>query len=258
MTVSTENAPVATREPRRAGRELVLEAVFRPAANVFVPALRRARVPPPVVVLANGAAGVLAALALARGDLVLAALLLQLKTLLDNVDGQLARATGNVTLAGRYLDTLADLAVNVALFAALAHATGQPVLAGAAFVALTLVLAFDFNATELHRAVRGTAPSTPRATGTRAERALEVTYMAFLGPLDRTARGIAARRFPTGTSYDAFTVTVLSNMGLSTQLVLLGACLALGAPAVYLWLCLGCLALLLPLQLHAERRAARA
>ena len=32
-------------------------------------------------------------------------LLLQLKTLLDNADGQLARVTGRVTLVGRYLDT---------------------------------------------------------------------------------------------------------------------------------------------------------
>ena len=42
--------------------------------------------------------GSLAALVLYRGHLVAAALLLQLKTLLDNADGALARATGQVTL----------------------------------------------------------------------------------------------------------------------------------------------------------------
>ena len=56
---------------------------------------------------------------LARGELVLAAVLFQVKTLLDNADGPLARVTGRVTLVGRYLDTLADLVVNAALFAAL-------------------------------------------------------------------------------------------------------------------------------------------
>ena len=51
--------------------------------------------------------------------------LLQLKTVLDNADGQLARASGRVTLTGRYLDTEADLVVNAALFAALGYVTGQ-------------------------------------------------------------------------------------------------------------------------------------
>ena len=54
----------------------------------------------------------------ARGHLVAAALLVQLKTLLDNADGQLARLTGRVTAFGRYLDSECDLLVNAALFAA--------------------------------------------------------------------------------------------------------------------------------------------
>ena len=96
---------------------------------------------------------------LAREELILAALLLQVKTLLDNADGGLARATGRVTLVGRYLDTLADLVVNAAVFAALAVVTGEPLLALAAFVALTLVLAVDYNATELYREARGEQPT---------------------------------------------------------------------------------------------------
>ena len=257
MTVSSECPSVVAGAPRRAGRELLLEAVFRPAASLFVPALRRAKVPPPVVVLANAATGFVAALALARGELVAAALLLQAKTLLDNMDGELARAARKVTLTGRYLDTLADLAVNAALFVALGHVTGQPVLAAAAFVALTLVLAFDFNATELYREAHGLVPSSPLPTESRAERTLAATYAALLGPLDRGVRVIAARRFPQGTSYDALTMTVLANLGLTTQLAALGVLLVLGAPAVYLWICLACLALLLPLQVRAERRAAK-
>ncbi len=253
MTESTGNAVV--REPRRAGRELLLEAVFRPVASVFVPLLSRAKVPPPAVVLANAATGLVAALALARGELVAAALLLQAKSLLDNLDGELARATGQVTLLGRYLDTLADLVVNAALFAALGYVTGQWLLAIAGFVSLTLVLAADFNATELHREVNGTASIRPRATGTRFERALAAAYGVLLGPLDRMARAIVRRRLPAETSYDAFTVTALANLGLTTQLAALGVCLLLDAPAAYLWLCVACLVALVPLQLGAERRA---
>lgn len=252
MSLSTENAAVAS-EPRRAGRELMLAAAFRPVANAFVPSLRRLGIQPPVVVVANAAAGFAAAVLLARRELVAAALVLQLKTLLDNLDGQLARATGQVTLTGRYLDTLADLAVNLALFVALAEVTGQPVLALAAFVALTAVLAFDFNATELYREAHGISVTEARRSGGPVEGALAAMYAVFFGPLDRAAHALADRRFPPGKTYDPFTVTVLANMGLTTQLVVLGICLLLGAPTAYLWFVLGCLAALVPLQLRAER-----
>jgi len=57
---------------------------------------------------------------------------------------------------------------------------------------------------------------------------------------------------------DRFTITVLANLGLSTQLAVLGLCLLLGAPDAYLWLVLGCLALLPMLQLRREQLVRRA
>jgi hypothetical protein len=57
--------------------------------------------------------------------------------------------------------------------------------------------------------------------------------------------------------HDRGPLAVLANLGLSTQLVVLGACLVLGAPLVYLWLALA-QALVLPLlQLRRERLATR-
>lgn len=257
MTTSTEDAPEAagTAEPRRAGRELLLEGVFRPVSNAFVPLLQRAKVPPPAVVLANAAVGLVAALALARGDLIAAAVLLQVKTLLDNIDGQLARASGRVTLAGRYLDTTADLVVNAAVFAALGYVTGRPLLAVAAFLALTLVLAADFNVSALYREAHGIPTESPQQTGSPAERILTSVYGALFAPLDRAVRTFAARRFQGRRSYDRFTVTALANLGLTTQLAVLGLCLVLGAPSAYLWFALACFAALVPLQLRAERHA---
>ena len=78
----------------------------RQRVRVRVPAARarrRARRSPrcacrrPLVVLASAAAGLAGAVELARGHLVAAALLVQLKTVLDNADGQLARLTDRVT-----------------------------------------------------------------------------------------------------------------------------------------------------------------
>jgi archaetidylinositol phosphate synthase len=234
MPASTEDAArTVDAEPRRAGRELVLDLVFRPLSNALAPLLARLGVAPPAVVLANAAVGLVAALVIARGELVAGALLLQLKTLLDNSDGQLARVSGRVTLTGRYLDTEADLVVNAAIFATLGYETGEALLAAAAFVALTIVLAVDFNVTELARKARGTQPSPPLATGSRVEHVLERVYELVYEPLDR---GI--RRLWTRAEVDGVTTTILANLGLSTQLVVLGVCLVVGVPEAYLWLVL--------------------
>ena len=271
VTVSTEDAPgtaAPSVESRRARRDLHHEVIFRPHSNLHVPVFARAGVTPAAVVLANAVTGLVAALALARGELLVAALLLQLKTLLDNADGQLARVTGRVTLTGRYLDTEADLVVNAAVFAALGHVTGKPLVAAVAFVALTLVLAVDFNVTELYRGQRGlSAPSSTRSGGS-VERVLERIYAVSFAQLDRLVGTFSERRFArlavaeaspervqeARLAYiDGLAVNALANLGLTTQLLLLGVCLALGVPEAYLWI--AGLGALVPLQIRAERRA---
>lgn len=120
--------------------------LVQPLAHRCVRALARTRVEPHHVVLAHSAVGLAGAWLLAgegAGRLLAAAALLQVKTLLDNVDGGLARATGRVTLLGRYLDTLMDLLVNVALFAALTR-HGPSWAAWTALVTLTLVLSTEY------------------------------------------------------------------------------------------------------------------
>lgn len=255
-------------ESRRAGRELVLEWVFQPLSSLLVPVLARLRVPPPAVVVANTVAGLLAALAIVGDGLIAGALLLQAKTLLDNCDGRLARATGSVSLAGRYLDTVADLVVNAALFLALGYVTREPLLALAAFLAMTLVLAADFNVSEQARERHGDAVPSPRPTGSPVERFLGSLYGTLFAPQDRAVRAISRRRFeravgvaaPTEAQrayFDPLTLAVLANLGLTTQLLLLGVCLVLGVPALYLWLTASSVIALVPLQLRRERLASR-
>ena len=51
-------------------------------------------------------------------------------------------------------------------------------------------------------------------------------------------------------------MAVLANLGLSTQLAVLGACLMLDAPSVYLWFVLAAAALLPVVALRRERLVA--
>ena len=257
---------LSTSRKQRPAFEVLCELVFRPLAQLVVVVLLPLRVPPPAVVLAATATGLTAAALLAGDNLVAAALLLQLKTVLDNADGQLARASGRESVLGRYLDSESDLLVNVALFAALAHVTGRPWLALASFLSLTFVLSVDFNLERLYRIERGeTREARPAATGAAAR--LARVYDLVYAPQDRLVERLVAtrlRRLEAGPAarlayHDRATLMVVANYGLSTQLAVLGLCLALGQPEAYLWFALACGLSLVPLELRrvALARAAQ-
>jgi len=254
----------------RSAPEAAVVLLFGPLARALVRVLLPLRAPPSAVVLANVAAGLGAAWALGSGALAAAALLLQLKTVLDNADGLLARASGRVTLLGRYLDTEGDLLVNAAVFASLGHVTGEPWLALAGFCALTLLLGVGFNLARLGGEARGRDVSEPAGSGGPVEAALERLYRVLFGPQDRALRAVsmhrlervlagvenpATRRRAELAYHDGLLFSYLANTGLSTQLLVLGLCLAVGAPEAYLWLAL---AAILPLPLLQARREGRA
>ncbi len=243
------------RKPRY-GIEVVCEYGFRPLAHVLARLLAPLRVPPPAVALAACSAGIAAAVEIGRGELVAAALVLQLKTVLDNADGQLARLSGRVSAFGRYLDSESDLVVDAALFAALGLRLG-PWLALAGFLALTFVLGANYNVERLYRRAGGEEAAAMPPAGDRPTRVLARVYALVYGPQDRVVEALARRR-PRAWHRDAVAVWVLANFGLSTQLAVLGLCLVLGHPAVYLAVLVGCVAAVAVLALRRERLARRA
>jgi archaetidylinositol phosphate synthase len=245
------------RKPR-VGIELLCEFVYRPAAHLVVRALLPLRVPPPAVVLAGAGVGLAGAWEIGRGEWLGAALLLQLKTVLDNADGQLARASGRMTALGRYLDSECDLLVDAAIFAALGLWVG-PWLALVGFLALTTVLNVNFNVERLYRREHG-----ERAAAMADERSvLARVYAVLYAPQDRWVEWYVDRRV-RGRSpearlawHDRATVGFVANFGLSTQLAALGVCLAAGNPRAYVFVVLGCLATLVPLAVRRELLAIR-
>ncbi|MFN3336965.1 MAG: CDP-alcohol phosphatidyltransferase family protein [Thermomicrobium sp.] len=139
----------------RPAPEVVNCALFRPLGFLVARSCLRTPVRPTDLALAHAVLGLCAARFMARGADRLAALLLQVVTVLDNADGQLARLRGEETELGRYLDTELDAAVNFALFVAVAARTGQWYRSLAAFTILTLLLSWDFNVEYFYRSVRG-------------------------------------------------------------------------------------------------------
>ncbi len=261
MTTEPRARPTlgATRK-ERPSFELASELVFRPLAHLVVLGLAPLRVPPPAVVLAGTGVGLWAAAELWHRNLILAAVLLQVKTVLDGADGQLARALDRVTVFGRYLDSESDLLVNAALFAALGSVTGKPWLAAIGFVVATLVLSVDFDLELLYRRERG-EPREARPPAVGAAGVLARIYDIVYAPQDRLVESFVERRLRSASRderlayHDRATLIVLANYGFSTQFLMLGLCLVAGHPELYLWLVVACGLSLVPLELRRERLA---
>ncbi|MCC6399051.1 MAG: CDP-alcohol phosphatidyltransferase family protein, partial [Bacteroidetes bacterium] len=132
--------------------ELINTYLLRPIAHQFVRLLYRTSVTPNQVTAASIVAGFASAAVFALGGPTwypLAGLLVTSKDLLDSIDGQLARAKQMFSRLGRFLDSLGDIAVNLAVFGAVSlslyHDSGQPflfVLAIAGFLGTTLRVSY--------------------------------------------------------------------------------------------------------------------
>lgn len=255
--------------------------LVQPLADRVVARLATTRVAPWQVVLSHTLLGFVAAFLVAGaapGGWRWAAALLQLKTVLDNVDGGLARATGRVTEFGRYLDTVCDLLVNVALFWALAR-HGPWLGSAVGCVALTAVLSADFNAERLHReahaAPRGATPAVPPGAWPWALSLVRGFYRVVLAPQDRALAALDRRLFAlaAGRAWDGadagerrrwadvFSTGALVNLGLSTQYLALGVALWLGMPYAWVvlsWLLVPYLLVVQAARVARYRRAARA
>lgn len=223
------------------------ERLYRPLAQVLVDPLARRNVNPAHVVLFHTALGVYAAWLIRRGgpwwrSRLTPALLLQLKTVLDNLDGQLARATGQTTETGRYLDTEMDLVVDLALNVAIAGRAGLPLT-----VLQSLILTTDFLWEQGHRTARGEVFREGAAQvgdNPRVLAGLKAVYAAYFSPQERVLgdwfearlRAVAGHS-PTPEQRRAYTplpvTAVAANLGLTTQLAFLGLCLLADRPRLY-------------------------
>ncbi|ABF46553.1 CDP-alcohol phosphatidyltransferase [Deinococcus geothermalis DSM 11300] len=250
----------------RPAREWAAESLFRPLAEQLLPPLARRRVNPVRVVLTHTALGVLAGALLRRGHHRTPAALLQVKTLLDNLDGQLARATGQTTETGRYLDSEMDVVVNAAVLVGLAGRWGLPLT-----LLQSLILSVDYLWERDHRAARGEVFRDPPAQtrdDPRILAALRLAYTLYFTPQERLLEALFERRLravtggtPTSADRRAYTPRAINqvavNLGLSTQLLALGGCLLLRRPRIYLWSLPAQALLLAGVQVWREGRVVR-
>ncbi len=251
---------------RRPKIEYFGEYIIRPLAHVLVVPLARIGFKPHWLVLFHTALGVLAGWQIASSHFVLAAALVAIKTVLDAADGQLARATEQTSVLGRYLDSEGDVLVNLALFVGVAVQTKLWFLSLLAFVVLTIFLSLDFNFEYLFQTARGQVfrpePHDPKETG--VVKILKNIYQVFFGVQDKYIRAFANARFAALTKnkkpdeaallayHDETTILYLTNLGLAEQMTILCLCLLLAKPAWFLYWCVVLVVLVVGLQLQRE------
>jgi phosphatidylglycerophosphate synthase len=99
--------------------ELINTYLIRPAAGIVVRLLYNTPATPNQVTLLSAASGLIAAFLFFKGGregLFAAGLFIALKDILDSADGQLARAKSMCSRYGRFLDSIVDFFVDLAVF----------------------------------------------------------------------------------------------------------------------------------------------
>ncbi len=246
-----------------ASDELINTYILRPIAGLIVRSLYRTPVTPNQVTLAATAAGLAAAALYSQGTPLLTALAglsLTAKDLLDSADGQLARAKGMFSRAGRFLDSIGDFAVNLAVFCAIAVAmvrggsgAGAPALCLCAFLGLSLRVSYHvfYQTSFLHLRNAYTGNRTSEeileedANEDRLTSSLHRTFLilyrwqdAFIARLDAACRGRSGTSGVTDERWygDVTGVRLSGFLGLGTELFLLTTCSVLNRLDAYLWI----------------------
>jgi hypothetical protein len=240
--------------------ELINTYLLRPAAGLIVRLLYATPVTPNQVTAASVLAGLVGAgLYLADSGVTTCAagLCITAKDLLDSADGQLARAKGMYSRAGRFLDSIGDFVVNLAVFTSLAVVMiGTPAyafLALAGFLGISLRVSYHvfYQTAFLHlegsyltnrlteeiqeEDLRG----DPRAL--LAQQIFRILYGwqdALMLRIDRWSRGAGSpsREQEQRWHADPTALRLSSFLGIGTELFLLTLCSLAGNLEAYLWL----------------------
>jgi len=242
--------------------ELINTYLLRPIAGFIVWILYPTSVTPNQVTIASTIAGLIAAgfyLQNGAASTAIAGLLVTLKDVLDSADGQLARAKQQYSRIGRFLDSIGDFVVNLAVFGAIGwvlfRATGSAwmiILALLGLVGITLRVSYHvfyltsfLHLEEKYQINRITEEITvDDLTGDRLTVTLQRIFQVIYGWQDRLMARIDAwcrggssdREFSVRWYSDGVGLRLSGLIGMGTELFVLMLCSLFDILQVYLLL----------------------
>lgn len=242
--------------------EVINTYLLRPLAGLIVRVLYRTPVTPNQVTIASTIAGFVAAGLYLKNEAfytAVAGLCVTLKDVLDSADGQLARAKQQYSRIGRFLDSLGDFVVDVAVFGAIGWVLFSSsgdwwviALSILGLLGITLRVSYHvfyqtsfLHLEEQYQVNRVTEDITADdLAGDPAALRLQKTFQFIYGWQDRLMlrvdtwcrRGCADRDFLSRWYSDPKGLRLSGLIGFGTELFLLMACSVFNELALYLML----------------------
>lgn len=179
--------------------------------------------------------GILAALCILFQYYWSAAILLVLKSVLDAADGELARMKKTPSYTGRYLDSIADITLNILLLTTIWYVTQGSViytilalfglqLQGTLYNYYYVILRNRFHGDTTSRVFEESVPKAMEGEKQKHVTLLFRIYRFFYGPFDMIIyrldhKAVNCKKFPN------WFMTAVSTFGLGFQLLIIGAML---------------------------------
>lgn len=210
----------------------------RPIAKWIANALKETSYTPIDVTLWFIVTGLIAIAFILTGYYWAAAAFLILKSILDAADGELARVKKTPSHTGRYLDSVADIVLNLLIFLSLWHVTETPlVFCLSAFFAIQLQgTLYNYYYVILRNKVNGDTTSrifeydAPMALGTEKQENVNLLfsiYKSFYGIFDKIIYALDSNA-PNGKIIPKTLMTAVSTFGLGFQLLIISLMLVAG------------------------------
>ncbi len=210
----------------------------RPAANIIANALKATAFTPIHVTLLFIISGLIAIFSILEGHYLLATLFLILKSILDAADGELARVKNTPSYTGRYLDSVADILLNLLILLAIRHITDSSYLMTfLAFIGIQLqgtlynyyyvILRNKFNGDTTSRVYEKQAPKAFPIEKQSHVDILFFLYNLLYRAFDKTIY-LLDPQAETEAKLPNWFMTLVSSFGLGSQLLVIGVMLVLG------------------------------
>ncbi len=208
----------------------------RPLGKAIAQSLKNTAATPIHITLSFVVAGLIAIICILQQFYWATAFFLILKSILDAADGELARIKKTPSYTGRYLDSVADIILNLLILIAIWHVTdgsmGYTLLAflgiqlqGTLYNYYYLILRKKFNGDTTSRIFESGSPRAMKGEKQSVVNFLFAVYNFCYGTFDKIIHYMDSKAV-VGKKIPNWLMTAVSTFGLGFQLLIIGLMLA--------------------------------
>jgi CDP-alcohol phosphatidyltransferase len=211
----------------------------RPIAIRTAELLKNTKITPVQVTLVFGICGLMAAYCIITNHYILAGTMLVLKSIIDAIDGELARTKNTPSYTGRYLDSVFDIIINFIVFMCICYVSLTTIwMAMIAFVCIQLQGTLYNYYYVILRNIREGGDTTskifeyksPKAFENESQKTVDFLFFAYTvcyGVYDKTIHLLDQNAYKS-KNFPGWFMTLLSLYGLGFQLLIIAIMLPVG------------------------------